>query len=273
MPSCHSRANSGRTPTVASAGSSPNRAAFAKLIARRADEAGHEQVGRVVVELGRRADLLEPPLVHDRDAVAHRHRLDLVVGDVDRRRPDLLLQLLDLAAGLHAQLGVEVGERLVHQEHLRVAHQRAPERHALLLAAGELARLAVQQPVELDRGGGAAHTRVDLRLVRLAPPQREGEVVVDRHLRIQRVVLEDHRDVALARGDAVDHALADADLALGDRLEPGQHPQRGRLARARRPDQHEELAVAGLERQLAHRLDGVEALGHGVERDAPAISP
>ena len=166
------------------------------------------------------------------------------MGDVDGGRADLLLQLLDLAARLHAQLGVEVGERLVHQEHLRVAHERAAERDALLLAAGELARLAVQQRLELDRRRRAAHPRVDLVLRRLAPPQREREVVVDRHLRVQRVVLEDHRDVALARGDAVDHALADADLALGDRLEPGEHPQRGRLAGARRPDQHEELAVA-----------------------------
>src|SRR3954453_6510720 len=198
--------------------------------ARRADEARHERVDRLLVELRGRADLLEPALVHHRDAVTHRHRLDLVVGDVDRGRADLLLQLLDLAARLHAQLGVEVRERLVHQEHLRVAHERAAERHPLLLAARELARLAVQQRLELDRRRRAAHPRVDLVLRRLAPPEREREVVVDRHLRVQRVVLEDHRDVALARGDAIDHPLADPDLALGDRLEPGRHPPRGRVA-------------------------------------------
>ena len=136
--------------------------AAAEAHGRGADEAGDEHVGGRVVELGGRADLLEPALVHDRDPVAHRHRLDLVVGDVDRRRPDLLLQPLDLAARLHAQLRVEVGERLVHQEHQRVAHERAAERDALLLAARELARLALEQRVELERGGGAAHLRVDL---------------------------------------------------------------------------------------------------------------
>ena len=116
-----------------------------------ADEAGDEHVGRRLVDRGGRVDLLEPPLVHDRDPVAHRHRLDLVVGDVDRRRPDLLLQPLDLAARLHPQLRVEVGERLVHQEDLRIAHERAPQRDPLLLAAGELARPALQQRVELER--------------------------------------------------------------------------------------------------------------------------
>ena len=112
-----------------------------------------------LVELLGRAGLLQAPVVHDRDPVAHRHRLDLVVGDVDGGRADLLLEALDLAAGLHAQLRVEVGERLVHQEHLRVADQRAAERHALLLAAGELARAAVEQRAELERLGRAVHAR------------------------------------------------------------------------------------------------------------------
>src|SRR4051812_40777468 len=234
---------------------------------RRADEAGHEHVGGRIVELGRRADLLEPPVVHDRDPVAHRHRLDLVVGDVDRRRPDPLLEALDLAARLDAQLGVEVGERLVHEEDLRVADERAAERDALLLAAGQLARTALEQLAELQRAGRAAHALVDLRLRRLAPPEREGEVVVDRHLRVQRVVLEHHRDVALARGDAVDHPLPDADLALGHGLEAGQHAQRRGLARAGGPDEHEELAVPGGERELAHGLDGIKALRDPVELD------
>src|SRR5207244_2418312 len=62
---------------------------------RRADEAGHEAVRGPLVDLLGRADLLEPALVHHRDPVAHRHRLDLVVGDVDGRGADLLLEPLD----------------------------------------------------------------------------------------------------------------------------------------------------------------------------------
>ena len=56
---------------------------------RRADEAGDEEVGRIVVDLARRVDLLDDALVHDRDAVGQRHRLDLVVGDVDRGDAEL----------------------------------------------------------------------------------------------------------------------------------------------------------------------------------------
>jgi hypothetical protein len=102
---------------------------------RRADEAGDEQVlGAVVKALGR-VDLLQHALVHDGDPIAHRHRLDLVVRHVHRRRLQLLLQVRDVRAHLHAQLRVQVRERLVHQEDLRLAHDRPAHRDALALTA------------------------------------------------------------------------------------------------------------------------------------------
>ena len=53
-------------------------------------------------------------------------------------------------ARLLAQLGVEIGERLVEQDHRRLVDQRARERDALLLAAGELVRVARGQMREPD---------------------------------------------------------------------------------------------------------------------------
>src|SRR6187401_2773925 len=106
----------------------------------RADEAGDEEVGRRVVQPLRDVHLLQLAAAHDRDAVAHRHRLDLVVRDVDRRRLELVLQARDVGAHLDAQLGIEVRERLVHQERLRLADDRPAHRDALTLPAGELLR-------------------------------------------------------------------------------------------------------------------------------------
>ena len=68
---------------------------------------------------------------------------------------EALMQLLDLGAHLHAQLGVEVGQRLVEQEHLRIAHDGAAHGDALALAAGELARIAVEQRLEAEDLGRA----------------------------------------------------------------------------------------------------------------------
>ena len=54
----------------------------------------------------------------------------------DREPP---LQLADLLPHLDAQLGVEIRQRLVEQQHARPDDDRARERDALLLAARELA--------------------------------------------------------------------------------------------------------------------------------------
>src|SRR5439155_1366668 len=74
--------------------------------------------------------------------------------------------------------------------------------------------------------------------------QAVGHVVIDRHMRVERVILEHHGDVTLGRLDLVDDPSADVDLAAGDGLEPRDHPQQRRLAAAGGTDQHAELAVA-----------------------------
>ena len=63
------------------------------------------------------------------------------MGDVEEGDPDLALDLLQLDLHLLAQLQVERAERLVEQQHRRAVDERAGERHALHLAARELARL------------------------------------------------------------------------------------------------------------------------------------
>ena len=65
--------------------------------------------------------------------------------------PSLLLQLHQLEPGLFAQLAVERRQRLVEQQHPRPLGQRAGERDALALAAGQLVRLARAEAVELDQ--------------------------------------------------------------------------------------------------------------------------
>ena len=80
--------------------------------------------------------------------------LDLVVGDVDEGGVDLLAQLDDLSAHLVTQLGVEVGQRLVHQEDLRVPDDGAADSDTLALAAGQSLRLAVEVLGDIEDLGG-----------------------------------------------------------------------------------------------------------------------
>ena len=90
-----------------------------------ADEAHHELVGGVLVEVVGAARLLDPALVHHHQLLGDVHRLLLVVGDEDRRHVHLLVEVAQPGAQVLADLGVERAEGLVEQQHLRL-RPRAP---------------------------------------------------------------------------------------------------------------------------------------------------
>ena len=102
----------------------------------------------MIEEFERLADLFDNSVVQDDDLVGHRHRLDLVVRDIDDGRLEPLVEFLDLGTHLHAELCIEIGQRLVEQEGLWIAHNRPTHRNALPLAARKLLRKAVQEFLE-----------------------------------------------------------------------------------------------------------------------------
>ena len=57
----------------------------------------------------------------------------------------------ELRTHLVAQLRIERRERLIQQQHARPLHQRARQRHALTLAAGELIRHAIAEAAQLHQ--------------------------------------------------------------------------------------------------------------------------
>ena len=146
-------------------------------------------------------------------------------------------------------------------------HDGASHGNTLTLATGQLPRPAVEKVANFENTRGFLHTPVDL-ILRHAPVlQTIGQVVVDRHVRIERVVLEHHGDIAIGRIDIVDEPVADLDFARGDVFQAGDHPQQGRLAAAGRTDKHDELAVGdidgdafdGLHIARIHLPDSVES--------------
>ena len=140
-------------------------------------------------------------VVEDGNAVGDLHRLLLVVRHEDRRHVDLLVQAAQPVAQLGAHAGVERSERLVEQEDARLRRERAGERHALPLAAGELGRIAVGEARELDELEQLVDALANLLLRPLADLEREADVVAHGHVLERCVVLEDEADVAPLRRD------------------------------------------------------------------------
>ena len=69
---------------------------------RAADKASHEQVGRPIIERLGCIQLLQEPVAQNGDAVTHRHRFGLVVGDVHGRGQQPLVELDQAGASLDA---------------------------------------------------------------------------------------------------------------------------------------------------------------------------
>ena len=94
--------------------------------------------------LGDADQLLRTPELEDAtvdehaDAIGERRGVLEVVGDEERRHPQLSQELVQLRAHGAARVRVERRQRLVEEEDVRLARERASKCDALALAAGEL---------------------------------------------------------------------------------------------------------------------------------------
>ena len=122
-------------------------------------------------------------ILHDDDAIGKRQRFVLIVRHVDGRAVELAVDAADLGTRLDAQLGVEIGQRLVHQDQRRLDDNRPRDRDALLLATGKLTGQLVLLPSELDHLHGPPHPRRDVGSGHAPHPQAEVDVRRHTHVR------------------------------------------------------------------------------------------
>jgi hypothetical protein len=174
------------------------------------------------------------------------------VGDEQHRLPGLVPDAQQL--GLHqiAGLGVERGERLVHQQHLGIGRQRARQPDALFHAARQLMRIMPLETLEPDHFDEFLAHRLALGGGDAAQLEPERDIVLDRAPRQQAELLEHHGAVLAGAGDllAVDRHLA----GIG-RDQAEQHVEEGALAAARRADDGDELAFLDLDVEAVERVD------------------
>ena len=224
----------------------------------RAEEGGHETRRGARVQIVRFTQLEQPPEIHDPDAVRHREGFLLVVGHEHGGDPELALHLADGAAQFLADLRVQGSEGLIEQQHFGLVRQRARHRHTLLLAAGELRRQPLIQPLERNQAQQLLAALPARFGAHVPHAQRELDVLRHRHMAEQRVVLEHQPHAALAGGDVRDVAAVQRDAAMVDAGQPGDGAQQGALAAAAGPEQHEKLPVTDVERDVVdHRRAGV----------------
>src|SRR5829696_4990036 len=177
-----------------------------------------------------------------------------------------------IATSTSHELRVEGGGHFVEEHDVRLHHQSARDRDALLLAARELVRVLARLRVEADAREQLVRALLGLRTWHLLdPPRGEREVVDHAQVREEVELLEDdpdplpdRRDVGAAAGDL--EAL-EVDAAGLDRLEQVDAAQERRLPAAARADDHADLARGDAEIDPVEDEVVAEALAHALEPD------
>ncbi len=183
---------------------------------------------------------------HHRDAVGHGERLVLVVRDQDEGDADRLLEPARQQLDLHllAQLFVECRERLVEKQHLGTHDERAGERDALALAAGEFGSLAMPEAGERDLFQRLVDAPLLLGGAEPEAPQAIGDVLRDVQMREDRIALEDHVGRAGGWPECPPSPGRRSRPSLRGFVEAPDHPQKRGLPAAGRAEKREELAFA-----------------------------
>ncbi len=156
-------------------------------------------------------------------------------------------------------LWIETRHWLIREDDRRVLRERAGDRDALLLPAGELIRARVRAVQQADRVEAAqreltigAGEPTHQHPPRRHPRQPADEDVLDRGQAPDEIeLLEDQRDIAARPAQCVtlaDLATVDADRAVIRRGEAGEATEQRRLAGAARTEHGDEFSGAHRER-------------------------
>jgi hypothetical protein len=180
---------------------------------------------------------------------------------------ELFLEVHQFELRVLAQLFVQCTQRLIQQQQLGLLHQRTCERDALPLSAGQLVGFALGKLRQLDQRQHVGHALGDFRGRQLVLLQTEGDVLLHRHVRKQRIRLEHHVDRPLVRRNARHVRAIDPDAAAGGFLETGEHAQQRGLAAARAAEQAEQFLLIDLQRNVVDRDEVAELLGDALDVD------
>src|SRR5689334_21645719 len=201
-------------------------------------------------------------MVDDRDAIAEPLGLVHIVGR-EQDRAARGLELLDEVPDLAARLWIEPRRRLVEEEQIRVADDRAGDGQSLLLPAGQLTNPAVTLLVELDESNDVVD-RSARRIEAAKQSHRFGDRQLLRELRFLQLDAEALAKLAVvARPAPAEHD----DITLVGGVEALADLDRRRLAGAVRPEQAETFAGRDLEVQSIDGDDVRVALAEAVHRD------
>jgi len=222
---------------------------------RSTDEGCNKLVAGVFIQLLRSSNLLNETVTHNNDTGSHGHSFGLVVGNIDEGGLEFLMQTGQVGSHLGTQLSIQVGQRLVQKEDLRITDDGTAQSNTLSLTTGQSGRLSLKQMRNAEDLSGSGNTVLDLSLGHMTDLQTESHIIKNSHVRIQSVVLEHHGNVTILGRNVIDQTVINIKFTVGNFFQTGDHTQSGGLTAAGRTDQNDKFLIFDIEGKIGNRND------------------
>ena len=168
-----------------------------------------------------------------------------------------VMQLGNFGTHLDTKFGVQVGQRLVHQENTGITDNRTTHGDTLSLAAGKSFRLTVKQVLQIQDLSCLFNGFFNLILRNLAELQTKCHVVKYGHMRIQGIVLENHGNISVLRVYVIHNLSVNFQRAGRNFLQTCNHTKRGRFSASGRTDENNEFLVSDFQIKIFNSLKAV----------------
>ena len=191
------------------------------------------------------------------------------VRHVDHRHLVDLADAIEIRQDLEPMRLIDRGKRLIEQQQLWSREQRAAQRHALLLAAGQLRRASMEQWLQIQKING--FIRFDRSRSGLAKPAAVVQVLPNGQVRKEPWILEYVPDVAPMRrqprsGRSVgQHFVIEPDDGVRGPRQAGDDVEEGGLAGSRWTDERRETRAklrADVEAEVSNCVRDLDVEAH-----------
>ena len=125
----------------------------------------------------------------------------------------------------NTQLSIQVRQRLIHKENLCIPNDSASHSYPLTLTTRQISWLTLQKFLQAQNFCCFIDPFFNIFLAVLAQLETKSHVVVDSHVRIKGIVLEDHGDVPVFWRHIIDHCTVNRGSSFSDVFKTCNHTQ------------------------------------------------
>ena len=218
------------------------------------DKACNKHVIGILIQIDRCINLLNVSVLHNNDTGAHGHCLYLVVRNVNKGCAKFFVQARNFCSHCRTQLCIEVRKRLVQKEHLGVTNNSTSKCNSLTLTTGERLRLSFKIFCNAENFCGFHYLFVNLIIGHMNGAQRECHVLINTHMGIKSIVLENHCNVSILRLKIVNDFVINAKFACGNFLQARNHAQRSGFSASGRTDKYDKFLIVNIHTEVVYCL-------------------